>query len=80
MLSWINLSVYQARGPSVDPRAFRLRDLLTIAFAALLTAGVLRHVLHVYGGISREDIRLDALLFALVGTLAMIFWRKTRKQ
>jgi hypothetical protein len=31
---------------------------------------VLRHVLHVYGGLSREDIRADALiaLFVIVTT------------
>jgi hypothetical protein len=54
----------------LDPRAFRFRYLIAIVLAAILIAALLRHVLHVYGGLSREDIRADALiaLFVIVTT------------
>ena len=49
----------------LDPRQFRLRYFLAIVFGAILIAALLRHVLHVYGGMSREDIRADALIAVL---------------
>ncbi len=54
----------------MDPRTFRFRYLIGIVLATILIAAVLRHVLHVYGGLSREDIRADALiaLFVIVTT------------
>lgn len=59
-----------------DPRDFRLRHFLWIVLAAVLIAGLLRHILHVYGGWSREDIRLNALLAAAVIGVATIFFRR----
>jgi hypothetical protein len=57
----------------LDPRQFRLRYFLAIVFGAILIAALLRHVLHVYGGMSREDIRADALIGALfIGVGAML--------
>jgi len=44
-----------------DPRTFRFRNFVAIALAAIITAAVLRHTLHVYGGINREEIRWHAL-------------------
>jgi hypothetical protein len=64
----------------VDPRSFRLRNFLAIAFAAVLTAAVLRHVLHVYGGISREDIRADALLATLIVAVATVFFQRVSRR
>jgi hypothetical protein len=64
----------------VDPRSFRLRNFLAIAFAAVFTAAVLRHVLHVYGGISREDIRADALLATLIVGVATVFYQRTSRR
>jgi hypothetical protein len=62
-----------------DPREFRLRSFLVLAFATVLLAALLRHVLHVYGGLSREDIRVDALLAALaIGVMAALFRRAYR--
>jgi branched-subunit amino acid transport protein len=61
---------------SLDPRSFRLRNFLAIALAAVFTAAVLRHVLHVYGGISREEIRADALLAILIAAVATILFRR----
>ena len=63
-----------------DPREFRLRYFLLLAFATVLLAALLRHVLHVYGGLSREDIRVDALLAALaIGVVAVLFRRAYRR-
>jgi hypothetical protein len=64
----------------IDPRSFRLKGFLAIAFGAVLTAAALRHVLHVYGGISREEIRWDALSFAVIGILAIVLFRRMSKQ
>jgi hypothetical protein len=59
-----------------DPRDFRLRYLLLIVLAAILIAALLRHALHVYGGLSREDIRVDALLAAAVICMVVVFFRR----
>jgi hypothetical protein len=63
-----------------DPREFRLRYFLLVAFAAILIAALLRHVLHVYGGLSREDIRADALIAALTIGVAAIFFRRAYRR
>jgi hypothetical protein len=40
----------------------RFRNLLAFVVAALIVAGLLRHVVHVYGGIAPADIRWFALV------------------
>lgn len=62
-----------------DPRAFRLRSFLAIAFVTLLTAAGLRHVLHVYGGIPRYEIGEDALFAILIVIVAMVLIRILRR-
>src|ERR1700756_4092435 len=52
----VNVGVLPGDSPVWDPRSFRLRSFLAIVFAAVLIAAILRHVLHVYGGIPREEI------------------------
>ena len=64
----------EARVP--DPRQFRLRHFLTIVLGAILIAALLRHVLHVYGGLSREDIRADALIAAALIAVGAVLLRK----
>jgi hypothetical protein len=44
--------------------------------ATILIAALLRHVLHVYGGLSREDIRADALIVLFVMVTAAIALRQ----
>jgi hypothetical protein len=44
--------------------------------AAILIAALLRHVLHVYGGLSREDIRADALIALLIVSATTILLRR----
>jgi len=63
-----------------DPRDFRLRYFLLIVAAAVLVAALLRHVLHVYGGLSREDIRAEALIAALIIGLAAIAVRRAYRR
>jgi hypothetical protein len=64
----------------IDPRSFRLKAFLAVAFGAVLIAATLRHVLHVYGGFSREEIRWDALSFAIIGILAISLYRRLSKR
>jgi hypothetical protein len=59
----------------LDPRHFRLRYFLMLASAAVLVAAVLRHILHVYGGISPKDIGADALLAAAAVGIAIFCLR-----
>ena len=53
---------------------------MAILFAAVVTAAALRHIVHVYGGIPREEIRLDALLTIPLVVLAIILLRRKRRQ
>jgi hypothetical protein len=62
-----------------DPRTFRFRNFLAIALATVLTAAALRHVLHVYGGIPREEIRWDALMAILIVIIAITLVRVWRR-
>jgi hypothetical protein len=65
-----------------DPRDFRLRSVLWLILAAISAAAVLRYALHAYGGISGEDIRLNALLGAAVlgaAVMATFFYRLHRR-
>jgi hypothetical protein len=48
--------------------------------AAILVAALLRHVLHVYGGLSREDIRADALIAVLVIVVTSILLRRLSRR
>ena len=58
----------------------RFRRVLVSLIAAVFVAAVLRHVLHVYGWIPREDIRIIALIalaFTVLFYLAIsIRWRR----
>jgi hypothetical protein len=64
----------------MDPLSFRLRHLLAILFAALVTAAALRHFAHVGVGFSREEIRFGALAAAalICMVLALILFRRKR--
>jgi heme/copper-type cytochrome/quinol oxidase subunit 4 len=63
----------------MDPTKFRLRYLLGIFVAAIVTAAGLRHFLHVGAGYSREEIRALALIAAVIGiflVIALVRWRR----
>ncbi len=65
----------------MDPTKLRMRYLLGIFLAAVVTAAVLRHVLHTQVGIAREDIRTGVLIAAAVGIFLLIaFFRWSRRQ
>ncbi|HXL30295.1 MAG TPA: hypothetical protein VN968_13530 [Bradyrhizobium sp.] len=65
----------------MDPTKLRMRYLLGIFLAAVVTAAVLRHVLHTQVGIAREDIRTGVLIAAAVGiSLLIAFFRWSRRQ
>jgi len=55
----------------MDTLNARFRHVVVFLIIAVFVAAVLRHVLHVYGWISREDIRTGALI-ALA--LAVLFY------
>jgi hypothetical protein len=66
----------------MDPTSIRLRTLIGILAAAVVTAAALRHFVHVGIGLSREDIRSDALIVAgLIAALIAIefFGKRLRK-
>ena len=51
-----------------------------MGLAAILIAGFLRHALHVYGGISREDIRADSLLLICAFGIVIVFFKVLRQR
>jgi fluoride ion exporter CrcB/FEX len=65
----------------MDPTKLRMRYLLGIFLAAVLTAAVLRHVLHTQVGFAREDIRTGVLIAAAVAIFLLVaFFRWSRRQ
>jgi hypothetical protein len=64
----------------MDPTKFRLRYLLGILVAAVVTAAGLRHFLHVDAGYSREEIRTLALIPAVVGIFFMVAFFRWRRR
>ena len=69
----VNVGGFRGDSPVWDPRTFRLRSFLAIVFAAVLIAAILRHVLHVYFWIPREEIRADAFIAILVVAAVTVF-------
>ena len=64
----------------MDSLNLRFRYVLAFPIGAVITAAVLRHTVHTYGGISREDIRADALMAIPAVALAIIFFRRRRQR
>ena len=58
----------------------RFKIIVFMGLAAILIAGFLRHVLHVYGGISREDIRADSLLLICAFGIVIVFFKVLRQR
>jgi hypothetical protein len=63
----------------MDSLERRFRYALAFLIGAVITAAALRHVLHVYGGIPREEMRWDALMAIPAVALAIIFFRRKRQ-
>jgi hypothetical protein len=77
-LKKLSAGCFALLGRRMDPLSFRLRYLVAILFGTVIIAGVLRHVFHVYGGLSREEIRGDALMAITAIALAIIFFQRKR--
>jgi hypothetical protein len=68
------------QGPASVMDGFNQRFKYIAAFliGAVIIAAVLRHTVHVYGGLPREDIRTDALIAIVAVLLVIIFLRRKR--
>jgi hypothetical protein len=64
-----------ARMQSLDRR---FRYVLVFLIGAVITAAALRHIVHVYGGIAREEIRWGAIMAVPLVTAALVFLRRRR--
>ena len=64
----------------LDELNLRAKYVLVFLIGAVITAAALRHVMHVYGGFSREQIRFSTLLAIPVVALALIFLRRKWRQ
>jgi hypothetical protein len=71
--------VGKAYSPKMRLTRLRKSYLLAIFVAAVVTAAALRHFVHVNGGFSREEIRMDALIAAALIVLAIIFFRRKHR-
>jgi hypothetical protein len=63
----------------MDPTKIRMRYLVGILVAAVLTAGVLRHTLHVHAGFTRVEIAILAV-FALAALLLVVGLVRRRRR
>jgi hypothetical protein len=66
----------------MDPTQIRMRYLILILLTAVLTAALLRHTLHVEGGLTRKQILAAALVALAVGTIAAVAfsrWKRRRR-
>ena len=57
----------------------RFRYVLALLIGALATAASLRHLIHTYGGVPREEIRAAALVAIPIVALATVFFRRKRQ-
>ena len=64
-------SFWQGVAGRMDALNLRSRSVLTFLVGAIITLALLRHIIHTYGGISREGIRAGALVTIVVVTLAI---------
>jgi hypothetical protein len=79
-LARISWGIWQQAASMLDHHNLRFKYVLAVLFGAVITAAVLRHGIHVYGGCSREEIRTGALMAIPVVVLAVIFFRRKRRQ
>src|SRR5215510_8277644 len=77
----IPASGYEPVIASMRQVTLRARHVVGFVFAALFTAALLRHGLHMYGGLTREEIRWYTLIALFAVTLAaMLFLRNKRRR
>jgi hypothetical protein len=63
----------------MDPTKTRFRYLVGILLMAILIAAVLRHVLHMHAGFTRQQIFIGALALAFTATLLIFILRRSRR-
>jgi hypothetical protein len=63
----------------MDPTKTRVGYLVAILLTAILIAAVLRHVLHVHAGFTRQQIFIGALAVAFTTTLLILILRRSRR-
>jgi hypothetical protein len=63
----------------MDPTKARFRYLVGILLMAILIAAVLRHVLHMHAGFTRQQIFIGALAVAFTATLLILILRRSRR-
>jgi hypothetical protein len=74
----INAQVFWRGIARMDSFERRFRYALAFLIAAVISAAALRHGVHVYGGFSREEIRVAALIAIPAVALAIIFFQRKR--
>jgi hypothetical protein len=74
----VNAQVFWHGIAKMDSFERRFRYALAFLFGAIITAAALRHGVHVYGGFSREEIRVGALIAIPAVALAIIFFQRKR--
>jgi hypothetical protein len=79
-LARITRGFWQGVAIRMDSLDQRFRYVLAFLIGAVITAAALRHAVHVYGGISREEIRGYALMAIPAVALAIIFFRRKRQR
>jgi hypothetical protein len=70
--------VWQGVVSRMESLDLRVRYVLAFVIGAVITAAALRHGVHVYGGISPEEIRNGSLVAIPAVALALIVLRKKR--
>jgi hypothetical protein len=63
----------------IDALNSRFKIIVVIGLA-ILVSGILRHTLHIYGGISPADIRLDSLLLICAIAIVALLFRASRRR
>jgi hypothetical protein len=65
--------------PMMESTNDRFRYVLALLIGALATAASLRHLIHTYGGVPREEIRAGALVAIPIVALVIVFFRRKRQ-
>jgi hypothetical protein len=65
--------------PMMESTNDKFRYVFALLIGALATAASLRHLIHTYGGLPREEIRAGALVAAPIVALAIVFFRRKRR-
>jgi hypothetical protein len=71
-------SFWRGVAGKIDTLDLRFRYVLAFLIGAVVMSALLRHVIHTYGGISREGIRAGALM--TIAAVALAIARKTHRR